>query len=127
MINYYEVLKVPDFSNIDIIKQNYKKLILENHPDKGGDTEKFEIIKEAYELLKDNDKRKEYDNKLIYYQEIIERAEEINLDINNTKFNCLQCETENEIHKEQIKKGINQYIIKCENCSMTYKVNINLK
>ena len=124
MINYYEILKVPDFSNYEVIKQNYKNLILESHPDKGGDSDKFELIREAYELMKDSNKKKEYDNKLMYYQEMFDRAEEINLKKNENIFTCLQCEKNNEIEKELIKDGNKQYIIKCEGCSMLYKINI---
>ena len=124
MINYYEILKVPDFSTYEIIKQNYKNLMLESHPDKGGDSDKFELIREAYELMKDNNKKKEYDNKLMYYQEMYERAEEINLDKNEKNFLCVQCEKNNIIEKELIKDGTTQYLIKCEGCSMIYKINI---
>ena len=124
MINYYEILKVPDFSSYEIIKQNYKNLMLESHPDKGGDSDKFELIREAYELMKDSNKKKEYDNKLMYYQEMYDRAEEINLEKNENAFICMQCEKNNEIQKELIKDNVNQYIIKCEGCSMLYKINI---
>ena len=58
MINYYEILKVPDFSSFETIKKNYKNLILESHPDKGGDSDKFKLILEAYELMKDEAKKK---------------------------------------------------------------------
>ena len=39
MINYYELLQVPNFSNEDTIKSSYKTLMLKHHPDKGGDVE----------------------------------------------------------------------------------------
>ena len=126
MINYYELLKVPDFSSFEKIKQNYKKLIIESHPDKGGDSSKFEQIREAYELMKDEYKKKEYDNKLIYYQEMFERAEEINIGKNETIFYCTQCAKKNEINPEIFTdSNKTQYIIKCEGCSMIYKININ--
>ena len=124
MINYYEILKVPDFSSYEIIKQNYKNLMLESHPDKGGDTDKFELIREAYELMKDDNKKKEYDNKLMYYQEMYERAEEINLKNDEDNFVCFQCEKNNKIEKKSIKDKNVQYLIKCEGCSMLYKINI---
>ena len=125
MINYYELLKVPDFSTYDTIKKNYKNLMLEYHPDKGGDSEKFKLIREAYDLMKDEIKKKEYDNKLMYFQEIYDRAEEINLEHNVFNFKCIQCEKNNEINKELVKKQNNfyQYIIKCSGCSMIYKIN----
>ena len=124
MINYYEILKVPDFSSYDIIKQKYKNLILESHPDKGGDSDKFELIREVYEIMRDSNKKKEYDNKLMYYQEICDRAEEINLQKNEKSFTCIQCQKNNIIENELIKDDVTQYIIKCEGCSMLYKINI---
>ena len=124
MINYYEILKVPDFSSYEIIKQNYKNLMLESHPDKGGDSDKFELIREAYELMKDDNKKKEYDNKLMYYQEMYERAEEINLKKDEDNFICFQCEKNNKIENNSIKDKNVQYLIKCEGCSMLYKINI---
>ena len=126
MINYYELLKVPDFSSFEKIKQNYKNLMIESHPDKGGDSSKFEQIREAYELMKNEDKKKEYDNKLMYYQEMYERAEEINIEKNDMFFYCIQCAKKNDINPEIFKDNIKtQYIIKCEGCSMIYKININ--
>ena len=125
MINYYEILKVPDFSSYEIIKKNYKNLMLESHPDKGGDSDKFKLIREAYDIMKDDVHKKEYDNKLMYYQEMYDRAEEINLQKNIYNFKCIQCEKNNEINKELVKKQNNfyQYIIKCSGCSMIYKIN----
>ena len=125
MINYYELLKVPDFSSYETIKKNYKNLMLESHPDKGGDSERFKLIREAFDLMKDEVKKKEYDNKLIYFQEIYDRAEEIILEPNDFNFKCIQCEKNNEIDKNLIKgqNNLYQYIIKCEGCSMIYKIN----
>ena len=125
MINYYEILKVPDYSSYEIIKKNYKNLMLESHPDKGGDSDKFKLIREAYDIMKDEVQKKEYDNKLMYYQEMYDRAEEINLQKNQYNFKCIQCEKNNEINKELIKKQnkFYQYIIKCSGCSMIYKIN----
>ena len=123
MINYYEILKVPDFSSYETIKKNYKNLMLESHPDKGGDSDKFKLIREAYDLMKDDEKKKEYDNKLMYFQDMYDRAEEINLEHNVFNFKCIQCEKNNEIDNKLIKEQNNsyQYIIKCDGCSMIYK------
>jgi len=35
---------------------------MKNHPDKGGDQEKFKDVAEAYEVLSNADKRAQYDN-----------------------------------------------------------------
>ena len=99
--------------------------MLESHQDKGGDSDKFKLIREAYDIMKDDVQKKEYDNKLMYYQEMYDRAEEINLQKNIYNFKCIQCEKNNEINKELVKKQNNfyQYIIKCSGCSMIYKIN----
>ncbi|MBU3027926.1 DnaJ domain-containing protein [Zobellia galactanivorans] len=41
----------------------YKKIALQQHPDKGGDAEKFKQTNAAYDILKDPEKRREYDKK----------------------------------------------------------------
>lgn len=61
-MNYYDILGVSKNSSLEEIKQSYKKLVIKNHPDKGGDKEKFQRIQEAYEVLSDENKRREYDN-----------------------------------------------------------------
>ena len=44
------------------IKSAYRKLAMENHPDKGGDANIFANISNAYETLKDPQKRSAYDH-----------------------------------------------------------------
>lgn len=60
--DYYEVLGVPKAASDDEIKKAYRKLAVQHHPDKeGGNEEKFKEISEAYEVLKDKQKRQRYD------------------------------------------------------------------
>lgn len=61
-MNYYDILGVSKTSSLEEIKQSYKKLVIKNHPDKGGNKEKFQQIQEAYEVLSDDNKRRQYDN-----------------------------------------------------------------
>jgi DnaJ-class molecular chaperone len=61
-MNYYDVLGVPRSATADEIKRAYRRLASQHHPDKGGDTEKFQQIEEAYRTLSDADKRAQYDN-----------------------------------------------------------------
>lgn len=59
--DYYEVLGVKKDASADEIKKAFRRAAIEHHPDRGGDEEKFKELNEAYEVLKDTDKRKRYD------------------------------------------------------------------
>jgi molecular chaperone DnaJ len=62
--DYYEVLGVPKNSEKGDIKNAYRKLALQYHPDRNkspGAEERFKEISEAYAVLSDEDKRKRYD------------------------------------------------------------------
>lgn len=57
----YNILGISNTSKQTEIKKAYHKLALKEHPDKGGDEEKFKKIKMAYEILSDEEKRQKYD------------------------------------------------------------------
>jgi len=57
----YEVLNVPKNASQDDIKKAFRKLSLEHHPDRGGETSKFQEINNAYETLSNEDKRRQFD------------------------------------------------------------------
>ena len=59
--DYYDILGVKKDASADEIKKAFRKQAVEHHPDRGGDEAKFKEINEAYEVLKDADKRKRYD------------------------------------------------------------------
>lgn len=60
--DYYEVLGVGKTASADEIKKAFRKLAVKYHPDKeGGDEAKFKEVNEAYEVLKDQQKRHRYD------------------------------------------------------------------
>lgn len=60
--DYYEVLGVGKTASADEIKKAFRKLAVKYHPDKeGGDEAKFKEVNEAYEVLKDQQKRQRYD------------------------------------------------------------------
>ncbi len=59
--DYYEILGVSKDASADEIKKAFRRAAIEHHPDRGGDETKFKELNEAYEVLKDTDKRKRYD------------------------------------------------------------------
>jgi curved DNA-binding protein len=62
MTDHYAALGVPRTATAAEIKQAFRKLASQHHPDKGGDTAKFQAIQAAYAVLGDEQKRAEYDN-----------------------------------------------------------------
>ncbi len=64
-LDYYKVLGVSKGAKADEIRKAYRKLARENHPDaKPNDksaAERFKQIQEAYDVLNDDTKRKQYD------------------------------------------------------------------
>jgi curved DNA-binding protein len=61
-MSYYDVLGVPTDASEADIKKAFRKLASQHHPDKGGDTDKFQQIQEAYETLSNVNRRQEYDH-----------------------------------------------------------------
>ncbi len=63
--DYYEILGITKSANGDEIKKSFRKLAMQYHPDRNpGNKEaetKFKEINEAYEVLKDEQKRAAYD------------------------------------------------------------------
>ncbi len=63
--DYYEILGVERDASVDEIKKAYRRLAIQNHPDKNpGDSaaeERFKEASEAYSVLSDTEKRSSYD------------------------------------------------------------------
>ena len=63
--DYYEILETTKSATADEIKKNYRKLARKYHPDVNPNSKeaenKFKALSEAYAVLSDPEKRKEYD------------------------------------------------------------------
>ena len=62
MKDHYATLGVPRTASESDIKKAYRKLAGQHHPDRGGDTARFQEIQAAYDVLGDAQRRHQYDN-----------------------------------------------------------------
>src|SRR5258705_1015462 len=63
--DYYHVLGVPETATTDEVKQAFRRLAKQHHPDRNPNNpqaaDRFKEINEAHDVLSDTDKRKKYD------------------------------------------------------------------
>ena len=60
--DYYNTLGIDKRASAEDIKKAFRKLAQKHHPDKGGEEARFKEITEAYAILSDDKRRREYDN-----------------------------------------------------------------
>jgi len=62
-VNYYDLLQINPAAEIETIERVYRILASRYHPDnkETGDDERFRLLNEAYQVLRDPAKRREYD------------------------------------------------------------------
>ena len=92
MKTLYELLEVSENASKEIIEKAYKVLAKKYHPDLQAEGEKLEAekkmkqINEAYEVLSDEEKRKEYDLKLTQERRKEEVQKQSQLDYNQNQY-----------------------------------------
>jgi len=62
IMDYYDILKVGEYTEKKEIVTSYRTLVLIHHPDKGGDLDAFDKITKAYKVLSNDKCRSIYDN-----------------------------------------------------------------
>ncbi|EAN79534.1 chaperone protein DNAj, putative [Trypanosoma equiperdum] len=63
---YYGALGLNGGESVNEIRSAYRKIVLTEHPDTGGSTERMTKVNEAYRVLRDPKKREEYDRSGCY-------------------------------------------------------------
>jgi len=110
MKNYYDILGVqPDASDKEI-KKAYRKLAKANHPDQHPNDPSYEAIfaeiQEAYTVLSDPDKRKEYDEQLANPPQEDERSYE---DIMKDYDEYTKEKVDKEVYKVEIEEKLSKF------------------
>jgi len=59
--DYYKLIGVERTASLQEIRSKFRAKVLAEHPDKGGDPRKFQVLNKAYNILTDPEKRRRYD------------------------------------------------------------------
>lgn len=62
--NYYDLLGIRAGAPLQEIRSKFRQLVVSEHPERGGDPQKFQVLNKAYSVLSDTKKRAEYDQTL---------------------------------------------------------------
>ncbi|XP_055819777.1 uncharacterized protein LOC129888791 [Solanum dulcamara] len=115
--DYYNILQIERFSHINTIKKQYRKLALTLHPDKNpfaASEEAFKLVGEAFRVLSDKIRRKEYDVKLRVAMQSAVMAEE-----SETTTFWTACSTCRLLH--QFEKKYLGHNLMCPSCKKTFE------
>lgn len=137
MKNYYEILEVDKNASNEVIDKAYKTLAKKYHPDlqKGTNKEiyqnKMKQINEAFEVLSNNDKRKEYDSRLAQNNISIEQYNKVlqeNMRLKSSLNKIADNQNKNELESiEFARKYYNELKKKSQKpVRYTYKRRINI-
>ncbi|XP_071693416.1 uncharacterized protein [Rutidosis leptorrhynchoides] len=120
--HWYEILEVEPFCHINLIKKQYKKLALILHPDKNtspASEDAFKLVNEAFSVMSDKIRRKEYDMKLR-----IAMQEEVGAECDGSSAVVLDtfwtaCTTCRLLH--QFERKYLGHNLMCPNCRKSFK------
>ena len=133
-MTHYQVLGVPFDAAVDEIKAAHRRLALERHPDKTSvsSSRSFQRIQKAWECLRDESLRREYDETL--KQVSSKEAAAIPIRLSDMElgqdeygapcyaYSC-RCGDEVAVWQEDIMKSREKSItVECRGCSFVYRV-----
>ncbi|KAI8064449.1 DnaJ domain-containing protein [Gongronella butleri] len=131
MDTHYSVLNVAQSASTDQIKQRFQQLIMQHHPDKQGSRDNDEYaqkILQAWDVLRDVEKRKAYDielqlrehkTKVVINEEV--DLDEMDYDEEKREFQLLcRCSGTYTITEDELEDGIDT--VTCNNCSLRIRV-----
>lgn len=118
--DHYSILECERFSDRETVRKNFYRLMLAHHPDKAEDHSPFaQAMVEAWSILGDEEKKKEYDSKL--------KQASQNQELLNYKFGWQVSSMENKVQcpqcgePSQIERG--QKRVECDSCSAIIEVH----
>jgi curved DNA-binding protein CbpA len=76
----YDILELSPTAGLDQIKAAYRRLSTQVHPDRGGSGALFRLVREAYEILSDDNLRAEYDQSGVSPAGVPRRARSADID-----------------------------------------------
>ena len=109
--NYYRILQVQPDAPFEVIKASYRTMMqrLKMHPDLGGDHWDASLINEAYAMLSNSERRREYDHEQASLFQRGDQPPETVTDYPNVQMqSCLFC--------KHINKYVQQPLEQCDNC-----------
>ena len=137
--NYYDILEVNKNASQEIIEKAYKTLVKKYHPDlqdnnlKNEYEEKIKLINEAFEVLSDSEKRKNYDLNLKQtefsvedYNNLINENLKLKNEINYLKNNLINYKNNiNNNFNNKINENLNYNDINKNNLNNNKNINNN--
>ncbi|KAL8117512.1 uncharacterized protein LOC141661996 [Apium graveolens] len=117
--DWYKILQIEPFSHINTIKKQYKKLALILHPDKNpfaAPEEAFKLVGDAFRVLSDKIRRKEYDVKL---RIALQEKEVVELGKGDVEVFWTACSTCQLLH--QFERKYLGHSLMCPSCKKSFK------
>lgn len=94
MKDFYEILEISQYASAEEIKNAYRRLVLQYHPDKNNGSkvkeDKFKEVAEAYAILSDIKKRNDYDRKITFGMTQAQDSQRESASANNLFLNALR-------------------------------------